>query len=647
MTFAASLSTMRRHPGRVAATILVLYWAMAVTASVNFCAAGDEPFHIAGGLAYWHYGQDELQPENGNLPKRWMTLPLLVSDVHWPAIHRPIPQSAAGVDVSYLVFHLAGNRPALMLLEARAMIALLGAALGALVWWWARRLWGDAAALLAVALFALSPTMLAQGALATADMAASLAFLVAVTMYWRMLERVTWGRVVVCALALGALFLTKMSCVLVLPMLVGLAAVRILTGGPLPWAMGRRLTIPTRAGRTAGVGAATLAAGLGAWAVVWAAFGFRYPMFGAHIDPFVVLDQPWSALPATDPLTFRAIAIARHFHLLPEAWLYGLASTLASFSIRPAFLNGHFSVHGWFWYFPYAMLVKTPLPLLALVILGTAALVRRRPGGAGARVEAANLWYAASPLAALLVVYWLFALASPINIGQRHILPTYAPMLVLTGGAVTWIRGSRARIPALLVAALTIWLATASWWIRPYYLEYFNELAGGPRHGYRHLVDSNLDWGQDLPALHQWLRKHDPHDQEPVYLAYFGPGDPADWDIHALRLVNVTFSPFPVRVTTHPAGGLYCISATLFQGIYTKTPGPWTASYEALYQDLRRRRARGPLSTQDAVALLHLRFGRLRHYLATRTPDGMAGYSILIYRLTDADVARALNGPLP
>jgi len=630
-------ATLRRHPGRVVAGLLAAYWLMAVTAAVNFSPAGDEVAHIAGGVAYWRYGENPLQPENGNFPKRWAALPLTALGVHWPASRGPLPQSTAISTVGTDLFFRTGNRPAVLLFAARAMIAVLGVALGALTWWWARRLSGEAAGLLAAGLFALAPSMLAQGALATSDMAVSLTLLATVTAYWMLLERVTWRRLLAAGGALGLLGLSKMSCVLVLPMFAILAAVRVLAGPPLSWEFGRRGTAGSRPSRAAAIAGATLLAAFIGWVVIWSAFGFRFAMTGGRFRPEIIFDTPWSALAAAGGPTFRAIAWARQQHLLPEAWLYGLASTLGSLHDRPAFFNGAFSRTGWPAYFPYAVLVKTPLPLLALVVLGGwAALARRRPGG----------WYSACPLIVLFAVYWAFALASHINIGERHLLPTYAPLFVLAAGVAAWAGGSPSRLRGWVVAVLFAWLAFESWHIRPYYLEYFNPLAGGPRAGYRHLVDSNLDWGQDLPALRHWLDQNNPRDAAPVYLAYLGPADPAAYGVHGEPLLNIAFPPEPVTVPSRLGGGVYCISATLFQGVYTRAPGPWIPAYEELYQDLRRRRNAGQIPVALGIDFLHLRFRRLCHFLAARQPDAMAGYSILIFRLSDDEVARALAAPL-
>ena len=68
------------------------------------------------------------------------------------------------------------------------------------------------------------------------------------------------------------------------------------------------------------------------------------------------------------------------------------------------------------------------------------------------------------------------------------------------------------------------WAVVSSLLVYPHSLSYFNELAGGPAHGSEHLLDSNIDWGQDLLYLRDWLKEHP--EARPLQLAYFGYFDP-------------------------------------------------------------------------------------------------------------------------
>jgi hypothetical protein len=196
--------------------------------------------------------------------------------------------------------------------------------------------------------------------------------------------------------------------------------------------------------------------------------------------------------------------------------------------------------------------------------------------------------------------------------------------------------------------------------VRPHYLAFFNALAGGPSQGYRHLVDSSLDWGQDLPGLKRWLDEHGAKPEE-TYVAYFGT---ASLEHHGIR-ARLLPGHFDQRRRFDPApwgGGVYAISATLLQSVATPCPGPWTTAYEERYQavraeaepfcraaaDVREELARGKGPAWWGRLLREydgLRLGRLCAALRRREPDAQVGYSILIYRLTDSEARRALEDP--
>jgi hypothetical protein len=329
-----------------------------------------------------------------------------------------------------------------------------------------------------------------------------------------------------------------------------------------------------------------------------------------------------------------------------------------------AFFNGEIRTTGWALFFPYCLLVKTPLPFFGLLALAAAGALRaQRIGGPGLR----TLLYDSAPLTVFLAIYWTFALTSKLNIGQRHLLPTYPAMFILAGAVAFWLR-PLARVPCFLAAGLMLAFVAESLLTWPNYLSYFNVLAGGPRNGYRHLVDSSLDWGQDLPGLKKWLQEQglDAPTAPPVYLSYFGVADPDYYGICATRLPSVIeFKPHPVGPLT---GGTYCVSATILQWAVKSPvcPAPWTGECESRYgritalmerlsalhndpsaqQELLRKH--GFSQPGQAVEMFdQLRLGRLCAFLRQREPDDEVGYSILIYRLTDDDIKRALFPSTP
>ena len=224
--------------------------------------------------------------------------------------------------------------------------------------------------------------------------------------------------------------------------------------------------------------------------------------------------------------------LARAHHLLPEAYLYGFAYVHKHEIDRPAFLDNQWSIVGFRSFFPRAFIYKTPLPLLP-------ACWRSRSTQQIARRESWKIENVSqlNPLWTLALVYGVFAIMSPLNIGHRHILPIYPALFIACGAVVYLLRKNQRAIFATAVTILLLWQMAESVVIRPNYLAYFNEIAGGPGRGYQHLVDSSLDWGQDLPALKTWLDGHPTLvDGKPLYLAYFGTADPRWYEINANSL---------------------------------------------------------------------------------------------------------------
>jgi hypothetical protein len=657
--------------------LLAVYWMLAVSAVRDKSVTFDELACLTAGYSYWTTGDYRLQPENGTLEQRWAALPLLWGDYHFPRLLQASWWNADVFAIGQQFFYGMGNDADAMLLRGRQMVALLGAGLGMLVFLWSFRWFGWPGGFVSLWLYTFCPTLLAHGSLVTSDLVAAFFFTAAVGALWMVLHRITPLTVAASCLSLTALVLSKNSSLMLLVMGGLLLLVRLAGGRPLLLGQRHAVVVQRRLAQGLvlfGLLALHLAV---VWGLVWAAFDFRYAAF-AEVQPARDRFFPdWDYL-LKEPTGFTHLVVwMREQRVLPEAYLYGLAHTERFARARNAFFNGAFSTDGWLGFFPYCLAVKTPLAffgLLALAGIATAARWRSGQVAGSWTVQLRSSLYRAAPLWILLLVYWAFALSSHLNIGQRHLLPTYPAMFILAGAAGTLLRRARPRVQgvgrsadpsgkhhpflglsALLFLALFAVDSLCSW---PNYLSYFNSLAGGSANGYRHLVDSSLDWGQDLPGLHQWLERQGL--DAPVYLSYFGTGDPDYYGIRA----RILPSYLPRGLNREPSpltGGVYCISATMLQGVYLFCPGPWNSRYETEYGQLAAflRRYEDTRATPDArQALLRqmgrpnlprvfqafeqLRFARLCAFLRQREPDHQIGHSILIYRTSDADIERAL-----
>jgi hypothetical protein len=656
----------------VVAAVLAISVALCLSAVRGKSATFDEVAYITSGYVYWKFGDYRMQPENGNLPQRWEALALLAGGFSFPSLEQMHWWRSDVWEIGRQFFYECGNDADSILLRARLMVVPLVAGLGALVYAWSKRLFGPGGGFVSVVLCAFCPTVLAHGGLATSDLAASFFFIAALWSTWAAWHRLSPFTLLFSGLTLAGLFLSKMSALSILPVAVLLLVVRLAVGRPLEvsWPRGQR-AVCGRGYQLEILLLASLGQAALVWCLIWAAFGFRYKTFHTSEPGRDMLSLPvvWSQR----GLVADCFRLARDYHFLPEAYLHGVAYLNFILKERPAFLNGEFGTTGWMAFFPYCLLVKTPLTLFGLLVAAVAGAWRSAKGRVG------GLWallYDTAPLTVFLVVYWVFALTSRVDIGQRYLLPTYPVMFILAGASSWWLRLTVPRVPRLLVAFLLLAFVAESLVTWPNYLSYFNILAGGPRNAYRHLVDSSLDWGQDLPGLQRWLQSQGLENQSRtrVYLSYFGTASAEHYGIRAISL-PCYFDLRNKRSLEPLRGGVYCISATMLQTVYLSCPGPWNSRYEDKYRQvadfLERRQVASFLERVAATrddpaarrALLHqagdldlaklvtevvvpfhqLRFGRLCAYLRQREPDHQVGYSILIYHLTDEEVLRAVS----
>jgi hypothetical protein len=275
----------------------------------------------------------------------------------------------------------------------------------------------------------------------------------------------------------------------------------------------------------------------------------------------------------------RAALAAEAWRLLPEAYVSGFLFAFKHAEARPTFVAGRLLDRGVWYYFPLTFLVKTPIPLLVLVAV--ALLVGRR--GASWRTQA-FVWLP-------VLVYLALTLVRNITIGHRHLLPIYPFLFVAAGRCASLVSGRTLKVALGLLLA---WYASGAARIHPHYLAYFNEAAGGPANGYRLLVDSNLDWGQDLKGLKAWM---DATGTGAIKLSYFGTADPAYYGIGG-ELLPGYMAPRPRAFTRDVRpGDVVAVSATNLQGVY--------------------------LDPEDRPLMERFR---------TRAPLAQVGYSILIYR---------------
>ena len=200
----------------------------------------------------------------------------------------------------------SGNDADVLLLRARTMTALLGTALGLLVFLWARRLFGPLGGILSLTVYAFSPAALTHGFLATTDMASAVGFTAAVGALWMLLHRVSALSFLACWSAMSGLFLSKFSAPAIVPMGLLMLAVRLFSGVPLTVGRGSGREIRGRARILAVFAGVLPLLVMGVALSIWASYGFRYAMINPELDQFDT-SPPWKDVEFHVPLANRAV----------------------------------------------------------------------------------------------------------------------------------------------------------------------------------------------------------------------------------------------------------------------------------------------------------------------------------------------------
>lgn len=463
----------------------------------------DEPWHVVAGTSYVRSGDFRLNPEHPPLVKLWVGA-AMPADFTLP----PTPALSEKKQERSFVEHtlFLDNDPAAA--QARARIAmqafhgLLLIVLGGLLW----RVFGLPWAVATLAFIALEPTLSAHLPVVMTDLPLALTLLVATVTGGLLAATWQWRWAIGCALAIGLALATKHSALAGIGGLALVLLVAAIVGG---WRGGWRV-LAVRLGKL-------LAVGVLAITLLWASYGFRFHAAPDGGDGF---NRPIAAKIAElkIPVWREAIANADRLHLLPRAWLWGLADTVRTGvegrGISEHFIWGHLYQGRAPWFsWPAIVVAKLPLALLVLALLG-AVLLTRLPLPAPARwTLRALLGVAVFHMAALIVSGSVWG-------GVRHALPVIAALAVLAGAALALAWQQRSRMATAVVAALLV-AAFATTIREPRLWEYHGELVGGTANGHRHFSNEGLDLGQRFDEIRAFYHREIRKSGQPLYLDYW------------------------------------------------------------------------------------------------------------------------------
>jgi hypothetical protein len=502
------------------ATLLIALGAIRMTTTFRvFSATNDEATHVGAGLELFQFHRYLLLRENPPLPR------VVFSALPWFGGMRYDPRGSY-TDQIHSVFYGHGEYKA-NLVRARAGTVVFFLIAAAALFLAARDALGEWGALAATFLFTMEPVVLGYSALATHDGAAVAGLAVALLAFVRWLRHPGLRRALVFGAAFGFSIDCKFSSVVFVPVTCGaILLIRLLRDPGLRRGIAR-------------AAATMIPAALMTLLVIWAGYGFTVgtfaelepwkDAFGPAVERFLTHIAPQTRLPAPDFFAGMG-GILKIDH---QGFL--------------TFLCGETSTTGWWWYFPFAVSLKTTIAALALFIAGAWFALRDR----------ALRWvFAEWTLAALAII--IISMPSTLDLGIRYILPFYVPFAIASGAGFVAMMRKNSRATAIVAVALLAAHLGASALAHPDYFPYFNAFAR--RDPSRYLVDSNIDWGQDVLRL-RGVARHEHMDA--LAQSLMGPAD----------YVALGFPPVRSADPWNPMHGWVAVSDHSYQ--MTKTQGGW------------------------------------------------------------------------
>ena len=528
-------------PNLAVVLLLIIAAALMLNAAWTDSAIFDETAHIVAGYTYVKHLDYRFNPEHPQLVKMLAGLPLLFQNLnfdtskgYWNGLNE---QWWAGNEFLYK----SGNNADQIIFWARIGPILLALLLILFTYYIAKELVGRWWALLPPLLLAFSPILLAHGHYVTTDIAAALGILLSIYTFNNYLENPARRTAILAGLTFGFAQAVKFSSILLMPYLFLIAILFYFIKDNVPFYRYLWRTI--------------LVMAIGYIIIVYPLYlltTWNYPVEKQLSDTSALIQNFRFPLLANLNIWLAGNKTLRPFG---EYLLGVLLVAQRSAGGNNAYFLGELSSHGWWYYFPLSYLMKEPLPTLLLIFLAAfLSLIKILRGFAqGLKkscqkfLEYLKISFPETTFLIFIAIYWLSSIASPLNIGVRHIAPTLPLIYLLAAGTLrkwfnnqpnqitvtSWEQITKAVngifnfwLKTLILSALLIWLILETSLAAPYFLSYFNNLSGWRTNGFYYITDSNFDWGQDLKRLQRWAAEN-LGPEEKIAVDYFGGGDPA------------------------------------------------------------------------------------------------------------------------
>lgn len=446
----------------------------------------------------------------------WRSPPLVKC---WPAVTALLTKPAISVEpfaenpntwqFGYDFMYKNYDRYVKLFSWARIAIIFFACLGGGLLFVFAKKMVGEKGALLALSIYVFNPNILAHSQLATIDIGATVVFTLAVFAFWQFLGRMTAKNAAIAGTALGLAQLSKFTCLILYPIFFLFFIIQALANRIDPKNAQKKKTF-----------AKTLFPVFNFFfllivSIIIIDIGYLFSKTFFYLNDYAFSSDLLKTL-SDSPLSRLPIP-------LPLDYVSGFDEQLDISSGKSPFymgyLMGEHSMDGWWHYYLVGMVVKNPEIMTVLVGFSLYAW------GKGTPKPELRSWLCVWGTTIIFTAYFSFFTNTPIGI--RFMLPVF-PLLFIATGQLCNLALVQKRLGKILTAAAAVLYILPAIAIYPHYLSYFNAVSGGPKNGHQWLIDSNLDWGQDLPALKRYMEENE---IDTIKLGYFGRVDPRIYGI--------------------------------------------------------------------------------------------------------------------
>jgi len=598
----------------------------------------DEDAHIPAGYSYLKKFDMRLNPEHPPLIKDISSFPLLFIDLNFDTskdFWNQNPNDAQWNAGKEFLFN-SGNNPDQIIFWSRIPIIALFIILGIFIFKWTRLLSGIGAGLLALILYTFDPNILGHNHFVTTDLGIAAFITFSFYYFLKFIKDPIWKNVFIFAIFLALVQLTKFSSVLIFPIFGMVLIIYSL----IKLARSKRENT----------------------------FGFKMKNFGEYFGKFIIsfgisliivwiayffttANMPKEKLPEIVNYYFnkdntQTIYAKKAIFSMNEsdalrpmaAYLFGVARVFQRVAGgNVTYFLGEVSTQGYFSYFPIVFLIKEPLPILLLIFLTLSifffkAFQKARSASKDKKSKLSTKISAyiririiEISMISFIVLYLTTSILGRLNIGLRHLFPIFPFIYILVSKTIfDFIKDLKNRKEEfsayLFVGILSLILIFNTILAYPSYTSYFNELAGGPKNGYRFVTDSNADWGQDLKRLKNWIQEYNHCSMQKSPDACAGYKYPIEYGKPIQKIRVDYFGMADLK---------YYLGESVIPWWRDKRPiepGWYAISTLFLQESIYDRRKANNQSYR---------------WLKNRKPDYQAGTSILIYNISSEEAEKA------